>query len=149
MKVILTQDVRAQGKKGQLINVSDGYARNFLLPKGLAVEADSRALNDMKNREASEKHRAELEKAAAVELSAKLSGLTVKVANSSGGDGRLYGAVTSKDIADALLAQHKIEIDKRKIVLDTPIKNYGSYSVDVKLYPEITGSLNVIVCDVK
>jgi large subunit ribosomal protein L9 len=149
MKVILTQDVRPQGKKGQLVEVSDGYARNFLLPKGLAVEADSRSVAEMKNAEAAAKRRAAKELAAAQETAAKFDGMLVKIQNASGSDGRLYGAVTSKNIADALLAQYGVSLDKRKIVMAEPIKNYGTYTVEVKLYPEITGKLSVLVCDVK
>ncbi len=149
MKVILTQDVKSQGKKGQLINVSDGYARNFLFPKGLAVEADSKAMNELKAKDAAEKHRIEVEKAAANELKAKLSTLVVKIQNAAGADGRLYGSVTSKDIAEKLEAQHGITIDKRKIQLNDPIKTFGQHEIDVKLYPEISGKINVVVTDIK
>lgn len=149
MKVILTQDVKAQGKKGQLVNVSDGYARNFLLPKGLAIEADQKAMNELKNKAAAEQHRIEVEKAAARELKEKLSTVVVKIQNSAGADGRLYGSVTSKDIAEKLSQQHGIEIDKRKIQLPDPIKTFGQHEIEVKLYPEIVGKINVVVTDVK
>ena len=145
MKVILLQDVRAQGKKGDLITVSDGYARNFLLPKGLALEADSKALNEYKGREEAMKHRAEVEKQEALEQAEKLRTLVVKIENASGGDGRLYGAITSKDIVEALKMQHHIVLDKRKLVIPEPIKSFGTYILDVKLYPEITGKLTVVV----
>ena len=147
MKVVLLQDVKGQGKKDELINVSDGYARNFLFPKKLAVEADAKILNDIKNKEAARLRKIELEKAAARETAEKLQALVVKIKIQQGGDGKFYGSVTTKDIAEGLLAQHKIEIDKRKIVMQNPIKAYGSYSVDVKLYPEIAGKINVLVCE--
>ena len=146
MKVVLLQDVKGQGKKDQIIDVSDGYARNFLLPKKLAAIADAKVLNDIKNKEAAQARRIELEKQAARETAAKFEGIVVKLKLSSGADGRLYGAVTTKDIAEALKEQHNIEVDKRKIVLDEAIKAYGTYTVDVKLYPEIAGKLNVVVC---
>lgn len=145
MKVILLQDVRAQGKKGELIDVSDGYARNFLLPKKLALEADPKTLNDYRGREEAAKHRAETEKAEALELASQLQSMVVKIENAAGGDGRLYGAVTAKDIAEALKMQHHVVIDKRKIVIPDPIKAFGDYTLDVKLYPEVTGKLTVII----
>lgn len=149
MKVILTQDVKSQGKKGQLINVSDGYARNFLLPKGLAVEADAGAMNDLKNKESSRLHKIELEKAAAKETAEKLEKVTVKLQAKAGADGRLYGSVTSLDIAENLEKQHNIKVDKRKIQLSDPIKTFGVHTVTVKLYTEITGKINVVISDVK
>ena len=149
MKVILTQDVKSQGKKGQLINVSDGYARNFLLPKGLAVEADAGAMNDLKNKESSRLHKIELEKAAANDTAKKLEALVVKLQAKAGADGRLYGSVTSLDIAEALEKQHSIKVDKRKIQLNDPIKTFGTHEVKVKLYTEITGKINVVITDVK
>ena len=149
MKVILTQDVKSQGKKGQLINVSDGYARNFLLPKGLAVEADATAMNDLKNKESSRLHKIELEKNAANDIAKKLETITVKLQAKAGADGRLYGSVTSLDIANALEEQHKIQVDKRKIQLSDPLKTFGVHTVSVKLYTEITGKINVVISDVK
>ena len=147
MKVVLLQDVKGQGKKGQVINVSDGYAHNFLFPKKLAAVADAKVLNEIANKEASEKHKRDLEIAAAKELSAKLAATVVKINLPSGADGKIYGSVTTKDIAEALEKQHGIAIDKRKVVLDAAIKAYGSYALDVKLYPEITGKINVVVTD--
>ncbi len=146
MKVVLTKDVKAQGKAGQVINVSDGYARNFLFPKGLAIEADAKAMNEIKNKEASAKHKIEVETNAAKETAEKLSSVQVKIKCQSGGDGRLYGSVTTKDIAEELKKQHGIEIDKRKIQMDT-IKSYGSYTADVKLYSGIVGKVNILVCE--
>ncbi len=146
MKVVLLQDVKGKGKKDEIVNVSDGYARNYLFPRNLAAEADAKVLNDIKNKEAAKARRIELEKQAARETAEKLQSLLVKITIQSGADGKLYGSVGTKDIAEALQAQHGIEIDKRKIVLDSAIKAYGTYTVDVKLYPEIAGKLNVLVC---
>lgn len=146
MKVVLLKDVPGKGKKDEIVSVSDGYARNFLFPRKLAAEADAKVLNDIKNKEAAKARRVELEKQAARETAQKLQSVLVKITIQSGADGKLYGSVGTKDIAEALAAQHGIEIDKRKIVLDSPIKAYGTYTVDVKLYPEIAGKLNVLVC---
>ena len=146
MKVILLADVKAQGKKGDLINVSDGYARNFLFPKNLAIEADAKAINDLKAKEESKKHRLEVEKAEAIALKNKLEGVMVKITVTGGSDGKMYGSVTTKEIAEQLLLQHKIDIDRRKIVNGDPIKAYGTYSFDVKLFPEVIGKINVAVC---
>ncbi len=146
MKVILTQDVKSQGKKGELINVSEGYARNFLFPKKLAVEADAKAMNELKNREASEKFKHDTDLANAKELAAKLENITVKIV-SGGNEGRLYGSVTSKEIAECLKTQTGIVIDKRKIVMPDPIKTYGTYSYDVKLFPDVVGKLKVSVTE--
>ena len=146
MKVVLLQDVKGKGKKDEIVSVSDGYARNYLFPRKLAAEADAKILNDIKNKEAAKARRIELEKQAARETAEKLQSLLVKITIQSGADSKLYGSVGTKDIAEALAAQHGVEIDKRKIVLDSPIKAYGTYTVDVKLYPEISGKLNVLVC---
>ena len=146
MKVILQQDVKGQGKKDDVINVSDGYARNFLFPKKLAAEADAKVMNEIKNKEASRQHKIELEKQAARETAEKLGGIIVKIkVQQAGADGKFKGSVTTKDIAEALKEQHGIEVDKRKLVLNDSIKAYGNYTLDVKLYPEISGKLNVLV----
>lgn len=147
MKVILIADVKALGKKGQVVEVSDGYARNCLLPKKLAMEATNSAMNELKNRQAAEQARIAKEKAAAKELAEKLGALTVKLVCKAGADGKLYGAVTAKDIAEALQAQHGLAVDKRKIVLGENIKAFGTYRVDVKLYTEIAAKLTVVVTD--
>lgn len=147
MKVILTQDVKGQGKKDQIVEVSDGYARNFLLPKKLAIPADAKALNEAKNKEASKNHKIAVETAEAKDIAGKLEGVTVKIVSKSGADGKLYGAVTTKDVADALEQQHKIVIDKKKISIATPIKSYGKYELDVKLYTDIAGKINLLVSD--
>ncbi len=147
MKVLLLADVKGKGKKDQIVNVSDGYARNFLFPKKLAVEADAKALADAKSKEEAKEYKIEQDKAAARELAKKLEGTIVKIKATAGADGRLYGSITTADIAQALQEQSGIQIDKRKIVTDGAIKAYGSYTLTVKLYPEIQGKLNLVVCD--
>lgn len=147
MKVLLLADVKGQGKKDQIVEVSDGYARNFLFPKKLAVVADNKVLSETKSKEESKQFRLKEEKAAAKALAEKIGTLTVKITASSGSDSRLYGSVTTKDISEALLKQHKIDIDKRKMVLNENIKTYGTYNVEVKVYPEITATLKVTVTE--
>ena len=147
MKVLLLADVKGKGKKDQIVNVSDGYARNFLFPKKLAVAADAKAMADAKNKEDARLFKIEQDKAAAREIAAKLEAAVVKIKASAGADGRLYGSITTQDIADALKEQASIEVDKRKIVSGGAIKAFGSYTLDVKLYPEIVGKINLIVCE--
>ena len=147
MKVVLLADVKGQGKKNDIINVSDGYARNFLLPRKLAVEADAKVLNEIKGREDSRKHKIEVETAEAKALAAKLDTILVKIHASSGADGRLYGSVTAKDIVEHLEKDHGITVDKRKIQLSDPIRAYGQYDMDVKLYTDVVGKLHVLVCN--
>ena len=149
MKVILKADVRGKGKKGQMIEVAEGYARNFLLPKGLAVLATADAMNTMRLQEKA-KAKADAEaKAAATEIAEKLKGLQVKVASKGGEDGKLFGAVTGREIAAALKEQHGVDIDSKKLVLDEPIKSFGSYQVKAKLGFEISGTVYVIVTEEK
>ena len=146
MKVVLLQDVKGQGKKDQIIDVSDGYAANFLLPRKLAAIADAQVLNDIRNKEAAKQRKIELEKQAARDTAEKMQGILVKIkVQKAGADGKFKGSVTSKDIAEELNKQFGIEVDKRKIVLSEQIKAYGTYTVEVKLYPEITGKMNVLV----
>ena len=147
MKVILTQDVKSQGKKGQLVDVSDGYARNFLLPKKLAVIATAENLNTMKQQEKARKAQQAAEKAEAEALSKKLESLTVKVAAKAGEGGRLFGAVTAKEISECLAQQHGLNIAKTKLVLDEPIKACGGYKIKAKLGYEIVGTVNVMVVE--
>ena len=146
MKVILTADVKGQGKKDQVINVSDGYARNFLFPKKLAVPADAGALNDVKNKEASKQHKIDVERAAAQDVAKKLEAIVVKMVYAAGPDKRLYGSVTSKEIAETLKKEYGIEVDKRKISLSEPIKSFGTYKVDVKLFSDVSGKITIEVC---
>lgn len=149
MKVILKADVRGKGKKGQMIEVAEGYARNFLLPKGLAVLATADAMNTMRLQEKA-KAKADAEaKAAATEFAEKLKGLQVKVASKGGEGGKLFGAVTGREIAAALKEQHGVDIDSKKLVLDEPIKSFGSYQVKAKLGFEISGTVYVIVTEEK
>jgi len=149
MKVIFLTDVRGQGKKDEMKEVSDGYARNYLLPRKLAVEATSDALNAMKLKEKAKKAQMEKDKAAAKETAKKLESLVVKVAAKGGGGGKLFGSVTSKEISDALAAQFDIAIDKNKIVQAEPIKSFGSYDVKCKLGYEVSGTIHVVVTEDK
>lgn len=144
MKVILNEDVKGQGKKGEIVNVSDGYARNFLFPKKLAREASAENLNAVKVASDAAKHKLAVEKQEAKDLAGKLEGLTVTVKAKTGGSGRLFGAVTAKEVAEALQKEHGLDIDKRKFVMDN-IKEMGEYTVQVKVYAEVTAKLHVIV----
>ena len=143
MKVILTQDVKGKGKKGQMIEVSDGYARNFMLPKKLAMEATPDAINTMRMNDKATQERIAREKAEAMATAGKLREMTVIVKAKGGGAGRLFGAVTTTEIADALKKNAGITIDKRKLVLDENIKNVGTYTVKAKLGYEIVGQFTV------
>ena len=145
MKVILTQDVRGQGKRGQLIEVSDGYARNFLLPRKLAQEATTDNINTMRMNDKATQERQAKERAEALEIAKKLKTLTVVVTAKGGGAGRLFGSVTNNEIAESLAQQQGIALDKRKIVLDEPIKQTGVYTVKCKLGYEINADLKVEV----
>lgn len=147
MKVVLLTDVKSQGKKGQVINVSDGYANNFLFPKKLAVPADNQILTEMKGKEDARLHNIALEKKAAEDTAEKLKNVTVEIKVQGGADGRTYGSVTAKDIAEALEKQHKIKVDRRKISLDFPIRAFGVYILDVKLYTDVTGKIKVAVTE--
>ena len=149
MKVILKADVRGKGKKGQMIEVAEGYARNFLMPKGLAVLATADAVNTMRLQEKA-KAKADAEaKAAAAEIAEKLKGLQVKVVSKGGEGGKLFGAVTGREISAALKEQHGVDIDSKKLVLDEPIKSFGSYQVKAKLGFEVSGTVYVTVCEEK
>ena len=145
MKVILTQDVRGQGKRGQMIEVSDGYARNFLLPRKLAQEATADNVNTMKMNDKAAQERQAKERAEALEIRNRMKDMTVVVTAKGGGAGRLFGSVTNTEVADALAKQADIKLDKRKIVLDEPIKAVGVYTVKCKLGYEINADLKVEV----
>lgn len=147
MKVILLEDVRGQGKKGQLVNVSDGYANNYLLPKKLAKAATADTINTLKMAEQAKVRQTEKEKADARATADRLSAAPVKIQVRAGAGGRLFGSVTSREIAEALFEQHGVEISKHKIVLEEPIKKFGTYELKVKLYPEISGILYVVVAE--
>ena len=143
MKVILLQDVKGKGKKGQMIEVSDGYARNYMLPRKIAMEATADAVNTMRMNDKAAAEREAKERAAALEISRRLRELTLVVTAKGGGAGKLFGSVTNQEIADALKAQTGITLDKRKIVISDPIKNVGTYTVQCKLGFEITAPLTV------
>ena len=149
MKVILNQDVKGQGKKGQLVEVSDGYARNFLLPRKLAVEANADNVNKMKLEEKAKKAREAAEMAVAEAIAEQLKGCTVKIYAKSGSGGRLFGAVTSKEIAECLKAQYGLDVAKSKIVQEEPIKSFGTYDLKCKLGYEVAGNLHVVVAEEK
>lgn len=144
MKVILKQDVKGLGKKGELVSTSDGYARNFLFPRKLAAEANAQAMSEMKNKQNAEKFRIETETKAAKETADRISGKTIKITAKAGQNGKLFGSVTSKEIAEKLKESFSIDVDKRKIVVDD-IKQFGTYEFEVKLYQGISAKLYVSV----
>ena len=149
MKVILQQDVRGQGKKGQMIEVAEGYARNFLLPRKLAVPATADAMNTMRLQEKAKRAEEARQKAEAQAMAETLKGVVVKLTAKAGANGKLFGAVTSKEVSDALQSQHGIELAKNKIVMEEPIKSYGSYELKAKLGFEISGTVYVVVAEEK
>ncbi len=147
MKVILKQDVKNQGKKGELIEVSEGYGRNFLIPRGLAEIATADNLNVLRQADEAKARRIALEQEAARTAAEKLKACTVLVKAKAGSGGRLFGAVTAKEISDSLKAQHGIDVAKNKIVMEESIKSFGTYKVRAKLYPEISGEITVQVTE--
>ena len=147
MKVILMADVKGQGKKDQMVEVSDGYARNFLFPRKLAKPADNQAVTELKNKQAAAQHKIDVERATAKETAEKLTATKVIFKVGASADGRLYGSITAKDVAEKLAADHAITVDKRKISMPDPIKSYGSYDLDVKLYTDVAGKIHVIVTE--
>ena len=149
MKVILCADVKGQGKKDQIVEVSDGYARNFLFPKKLAIPADAKGINEAKNKEASKQHKIDVERQNAKDIASKLEKIKVVFEYAAGPDKKLYGSVTAKDIAEALQKNHNIIIDKRKISLAAPIKSFGEFSADVKLFNDVTGKIHIEVTSKK
>ena len=149
MKVILQQDVKGQGKKGQLIEASEGYARNYLLPRKLAIAATADAINTMNLKEKARRAEEARQKEAAMAAAEQLKALLVKIPAKAGTGGRLFGAVTTKEISDALKAQHNVDIPKQKLVLDEPIKAFGSYQVKAKLGFEVNGTVYVSVFEEK
>jgi len=147
MKIMLQQDVRGQGKKGDVLNVSDGYARNYLFPRKLAIEVTDDVMSAIKKRDEAAQRRREQEAARAKVLANTLADVTVRLQMKSGAGGKLYGAVTSREIAEGLKSQHNIDIDHRKIVLDEPIKAYGTYEIKIKLFPQIVGTMYLLVTE--
>ena len=148
MKVVLKADLKGTGKAGELINVSDGYARNFLFPKGLSVEANAQALNDLKNKEQAQRHKAEVELQTAKKAAEKIDGKSIKIIGKAGKNGRLFGSITAKEIAAEIAKQLSISVDKRKIVLNMEIKAFGSYPIEIKLHPGVTAKATVMVTEV-
>lgn len=149
MKVILQQDVKGHGKKGQMVEVSDGYARNFLLPRKLAVEATAENVNTMKMQDKAKKAKEAEEKAQAQAVAEQLKTCQVKISAKAGQGGRLFGSVTSKEISEALKSQHKLDINKTKIVLADPIKSFGTFEVKCKLGHEVVGTIHIVVAEQK
>ena len=145
MKVILLKDVKGQGKKGDIINVSDGYARNFLFPKQLAIEPTKTALNELKGQQDAKSYREQKEFDEATSVADRISKVTVSVSAKAGENGKLFGAVTTSEIVDKLKMEHHIVVDKKKIVLSEPIKTTGEFSLPVKRHPKVTAQLKVSV----
>ena len=147
MKVLLLEDVKGQGKKGELIKVSDGYAKNYLIPRKLAKEATDAVMNELKAKEESRQHKLAVERAEAQALADKVSALSVVIRQQAGAGDKFYGSVTAKEIAEELKNKHGIEIDKRKIQVTEPIKAFGKYELTVKYHQDVTGKLNLIVTE--
>ena len=145
MQVILTQDVKGQGKKGQMVNVSDGYARNYLLPRGLAEVASKSNINVMKGKQESLEYKRKKELEEATAIADKMKEIKVVLKAKAGSNGKLFGSVTSKDVSEALIAQHHIKLDKKKFVMPDGIKTLGTTVIDVKIYTGVTGKLTVVV----
>ncbi|NLX92651.1 MAG: 50S ribosomal protein L9 [Clostridiales bacterium] len=146
MKVILLEDFKNLGKKGDMVNVSDGYARNYLLPRDIAIEANAQALSEMKSREKAEENRIKKETEAAQESASKINDETIQVSAKAGQNGKLFGSITSKEIADLITKKYGIDVDKRKVTVED-IKNYGTYEVEIKLYPGIVARVYVLVSE--
>ncbi len=145
MKLILKADVKGLGKKESMVDVSDGYARNFLIPRGLAVEASSSNINVMNTKKEAEKNKKEKELQQAKDLAEKLKAINVVFKTKAGESGKLFGSITSKDVADKLLKDHKLDIDKKKISMPDALKALGSFEAEVKLYPGVLGKLSIKV----
>ena len=147
MKVVLLQDVKSIGKKGELCNVSDGYARNFLLPRKLAKEANAQAMNELKNAEAAKEYKIKTETEQAKKNAEAIKGKTVKIYAKAGQGGKIFGSVTAREIAQEIGRQLHVEVDKKKIVLEGDIKAFGTYNFDVKFYKGISATMSVAVCE--
>ena len=145
MKVVLLQDVKSLGKKGELVTVSDGYARNFLFPRNLAKEANAQAMNELKNAEQSKKYKKDTEIAAAEKAKAELEGAKFVIKAKAGESGKLFGSITPKEISAEIKRQKNFDVDKRKIVLKDDIKNIGEYEAEIKLYTAITAMVTIVV----
>lgn len=147
MKVILIEDIKGKGKKDQVLEVSDGYARNYLFKNKLAIEATTKAMNDLARKEASKQHKYEVEKVAALKIAKQLEEVTVVIRHEAGKEDKLYGAVTTKEIAEHLKQEHCIDVDKKKIILDEPIKTFGTYKLKVKLFTGVSAIVTVHVME--
>ena len=147
MKVILIEDVKGKGKKDQVLEVSDGYARNYLFKNKLAIVADAKAMNELKMKQDSKQYKHDLEKAAAVETAKKLESLTVVIPQEAGKDNKLYGSVTTKDIVEKLKNDYNIEVDKKKLILDASIKTFGSYKIKAKLFTDVSAIVTVQIVE--
>ena len=145
MKVILKADIKGVGKRDEVINASDGYARNFLFPKDLAVPADKGNMTNLQSKKSSEEHRKNLEKEAAIETKKKIEGILLKLPVKSGENGKVFGSVTAKEIGESLEKQYQIKVDKKKIDLKEPIKNLGMFNIEIKLYDGVVAKLKVNV----
>ncbi len=147
MKVLLLEDVKGQGKKGDIVKVSDGYAKNYLIPRKLAREATDSVMKELQAKEESRLHKIEVERAEAKALADKIGSLTVVISQQAGAGGKFYGSVTAKEVSEELKKQHDIDLDKRKITVAEPIKAFGRYELDVKYYQDVTGKINLIVTE--
>ena len=145
MKVILKADIKGVGKKDQIINASDGYATNYLFPKNLAVPADKGNMNNLNAKKSSEEHRKELEREEARKTAKKIEGILIKMPVKAGENGKVFGSVTTKEIAEALDKQYQIKVDKKKIMLEEPIKTLGMFSIEIKLYEAISTKLKISI----
>ena len=147
MKVVLLADVKGHGKKGELVNVSDGYARNFLFPKKLAKEANAQAMNELKNAEAAKAFKIQTETEAAKKSAERLEGKSVQIAAKAGKEGRLFGSVTAKEVAEEIKKQYNVIVDKRKVTLESEIKQFGTFSCEIKLYSGVSAKMKVVVAE--
>ena len=145
MKVILKQDIKGVGKKDQIINANDGYARNYLFPKNLAVPADKGNMTNLQSKQSSDEHRKALEKEEALQTAKKIEGILLKLPVKSGENGKVFGSVTAKEIGESLEKQYKIKVDKKKILLPEPIKVLGNFNIEIKLYDGVTAKLKILV----
>ena len=147
MKVILLEDIKGKGKKDQVIEVADGYDKNYLFKNKLAIEADAKALNELAGKEASRQHKHETEKAAALEIAKQLEAITLVLRHEAGKDNKLYGAITTKEIVQQLKQEYGIEVDKKKLSMDTPIKTFGTYKIKAKLFTDVFAIITVLVVE--
>lgn len=147
MKVILLADIKGKGKKDQILDVPDGYARNYLLPRKLAVVADAKAMNELQGREASKKYKYDTEKAAATATAERLKDITLVLHRKAGVDNKLYGAVTTKEISQQLKQEHGLDVDKKKLSLESPIKTFGTYKIKAKLFNDVAATITVQVVE--